>query len=331
KYAAMALNAGENKPVSDKWAIVVGISNFADSSINLKYAAKDATDFASFLVGQENFKRDHIKLLTDKQATKDNIISQLGDGWLGKFAHKDDLVVVYVSSHGSSSDQDVGVNFLVAHDTDKYKLVSTGIPMQWLSKIIQEQVRSDRVVLILDVCHSGSATASPSSKASSESSTAEKNSSDDAGGKGLFVTAATTATTMDPSKLSLGSGQIVLCSSLADQVSWESKNYQNSVFTHQLIEALQCDGKQTTLHQAYDHLKKSVESEVLRDRGAMQTPNLSNKLWQGGDPSLAVVPEKGTTMLAAPTQAPSQASAGGKTIPRRTSATATSPSKTSRR
>ena len=208
-------------------------------------------------------------------------MAKLGDGWLGHRAGKDDLVVVYVSSHGSAAQEDVGVNFLVAHDTDKEKLVSTGLPMQWLTKIVQEQVHSNRVVLILDVCHSGSAaddTKKAQGGAAGESVSAD---ADDKGGKGLARGG------VDLSNLSLGSGQIVLCSSLADQVSWESKHYPNSVFTRRLIEALQCKGKDTSLSQAYEHLKDAVGAEVLGDRGAVQTPNLSNKNWTGGDPILS--------------------------------------------
>ena len=109
------------------------ISNFKDQRINLKYAAKDATDFRNFLVSKENFQPDHIQLLTDGDATKDKIISDLGEGWLGRLAQPNDLVLVYVSSHGSSSQESVGVNFLVTQDTDPLKLLSTGVPMQWLT------------------------------------------------------------------------------------------------------------------------------------------------------------------------------------------------------
>ena len=284
KLSSVALkeNAARDRTVKDKWAIVIGISNFKDPSINLKYAAKDATDFRNFLLSQENFRADHVQLLTDANATRDNIISKLGDGWLGHRAGKDDLVVVYVSSHGSAAQEDVGVNFLVAHDTDKTKLVSTGLPMQWLTKIIQEQVHSNRVVLILDVCHSGSAT--DESKKVSDSADSDSTSADanDKGGKGLGRSSG-----VDLSKLSLGSGQIVLCSSLSDQVSWESKHYPNSVFTRRLIQALQCNGKDTSLSEAYANLKDAVGAEVLGDRGAVQTPNLSNKNWSGGDPVLS--------------------------------------------
>lgn len=278
---ATLASSAKDKSVADKWALVIGISNFKDSSINLKYAAKDATDFKNFLVTQENFAADHVMLLTDANASKEQIISKLGEGWLGKQAQADDLVVVYVSSHGSSSQEDVGVNFLVAHDTDKFKLVSTGLPMQWLTKIIQEQVRSKRVVVILDVCHSGSA--GDESKKTSDDDDDDDTATNDSASKGLLRSAK-----VDVGGLNVGSGQVIVCSSLADQVSWESKNYPNSVFTRKLMDAMQCKGKDTTLTEAFERLRSLVGAEVLSDRSAIQTPTLYNKSWIGGDPVLAV-------------------------------------------
>ena len=42
--------------------------------------------------------------------------------------------------------------------------------------------------------------------------------------------------------------------------------------------------------EAYKRLKVLVESEVLQDRGNLQTPLLVNKNWLGSDPALAVEP-----------------------------------------
>jgi uncharacterized caspase-like protein len=275
-----------DKRIADKWALVIGISNFKDPSINLKYGAKDATDFSNFLIAQENFRADHVRLLTDANATLEKIKSNLGDGWLGRLAQPDDLVLVYVSTHGSPSLEKVDVNLLVAQDTDKTKLLSTGLPMQFLTTIIKEQVLSKRVVVILDVCHSASAAdeSQKKSDADADSNTDDSDSeTNDAAAKGLNRPAP-----LDMTGLKLGSGQVVLSSSLKDQVSWESKNYPNSVFTRRLIESLQCKGKDTTLRQAYEQLRTLVGKEVLSDRDAVQTPDLFNKDWSGGDPVLAV-------------------------------------------
>lgn len=257
------LSAASDHPITDKWALVIGISNFKDPSINLKYAAKDATDFKNFLINSEKFRADHVKLLTDENATHENIIDMMGEKWLGRHAHPDDLVVVYVSSHGSRTEEE-GVNFLVTYDTNKNALSSKGIPMQWLSKTIRDEVHSNRVILILDVCHSGSAK------------------------DGAKALVRTTDGSFNPKQPAFGDGWMIICSSTKDQVSWESKDYENSVFTRKLMEALQTRQDKTTLLEAYKQLKIMVESEVLRDRGDLQSPVLVNKGWKGKDPELAV-------------------------------------------
>ncbi len=251
------------KPVGNKYALVVGISNFEDKSINLRYAAKDATDFANFLTTRGNFKADNVKLLTDENATRQGIIDALGKKWLGSKANSNDLVIIYVSSHGSPAKEEANKNnFLVAYDTNKNSLLATGIPMQWLSQIIKDEVRSDRIVLVLDVCHSGAARQ---------------------GEKTLFREPG-----INMRNVTFGAGQSILCSSLADQVSWESKKYPNSVFTKRLIEGLVSQGDKTTLVQAYEYIKDKVESEVMTDRGERQTPILDTSLWEGDNVMIAV-------------------------------------------
>ncbi|MBK8223581.1 MAG: caspase family protein [Candidatus Obscuribacter sp.] len=140
-----------NRPIKDKWALVIGISEFQDTSINLKYAAKDARDFAQFLVKECKFAPDHVRLLINKNATRENILAEIGDKWLPRVANPDDLVLIFVSSHGSPSKVDLnGVNYLVAHNTDKNSLYATGVPMQDLMRMIKDRVHSDRVVLMID-------------------------------------------------------------------------------------------------------------------------------------------------------------------------------------
>jgi len=172
-------------PVKDKWALVVGISNFKDPHINLRYAAKDATDFRNYLVNEAHFKPDHVCLLTDSQATRENIVSSLGEKWLRRLANKDDLVCIYMSSHGSAAKAEAGAtNFVVPYEGNIENLVFTGIPMQWLTAGLKDLVHCDRMVVLLDVCHGGAATS---------------------GAKGLERQEG-----VEPSPLSVGDGQVVL-------------------------------------------------------------------------------------------------------------------------
>lgn len=247
-------SAASNAPIEDKWAFIVGVSKFAKPSINLKYPAKDAKDLSTYLVNEANFAPDHVKLLVDEQATKERVLAELGDKWLPRLAHPNDLVLIFISTHGSPSQADLeGLNYLVMHNTDPDSLYATGLPLSDLAAAIKQRVHSNRVVLIIDACHSGAADTA----------------------KGL-----TRVGNIDSAALSQGTGQLIICSSLPNQVSWESKRYQNGVFTHQLIEALRA-GK-PTLSQAFERLKESVQSEVLQDRAELQTAVLKSK-WKGND------------------------------------------------
>ncbi|HEY9678926.1 MAG TPA: tetratricopeptide repeat protein [Drouetiella sp.] len=271
---AAGTGTGTSEPAqfASKWCLCVGISNFKDTSINLRYSAKDATDFKNFLIEKGHFAPDHTKLLVDENATRQNIIDQLGDGWLAKQVKPDDLLVVYISSHGSQALDDAkGVNFLVAYDTNKDSLLATGIPMQWLSKIIEQQVKCKRTIVLLDVCHSGSA-ADWSDETSSSGESSPSTASTESGGKNLRR-----VLTSDPQSLVPTEGQVILCSSAKSQVSWESKQYPNGVFTKRLIEALTLKGDNATINDVYAPMRISVESEVLKDRGEAQTPQISGK------------------------------------------------------
>jgi uncharacterized caspase-like protein len=149
-----------------------------------------------------------------------------------------------------------GVNYLLAYDSNIDSLYSSGLAMQDLTRTIKARVHSDRVVMILDACHSGAAT--PDSKGIE---------------RGSNVNAAAIAQ---------GTGQLVISSSAPDQVSWESKKDANSVFTKYLMEGLAQKGDKTTLEDAFQFMKDKVQQEVLAERGVLQTPVLRSK-WKGSD------------------------------------------------
>lgn len=256
-----AAQVSKDRPVKDKWALVVGISQFSDGSINLQYPAKDACDFAQFLVKEGHFAADHVRVLTNADATRENILSEIGDTWLPRVVQPDDLALIYISSHGSPSGMDVkGINYVLAYNTEKDRLYATGISIQDLSSMIRDRVHSDRVVVILDACHSGAAKT---------------------GDKGIAR-----VSNFNAESIAQGTGQMVICSSAPNQVSWESKQYPNGVFTHHLISSLR---KKTRLADAFDWLHDQVQTEVLQDRGELQTPVMKSQ-WKGNALSIIASP-----------------------------------------
>ena len=268
------------KPIQDKWALVVGISSFQDPSLNLRFAAKDAVDFRNFLVNQAGFQADHVKLLTDHEATRANIVALLGDKWMKRVVKADDLAVVYISSHGTQAASQVGgANFIVPYEGNAHNIVFSGIPMQWLLAGLKDLVHSDRICVFLDVCHSGAAASIRTG--SSQHGQEIEEASTVAGGKALYR-----IRDIGETVLASPPGQVVVAASQADQISWESKRYSNSVFTRRLIEGLAINGKDTTLEQAFVYLRDRVEEEVLRDRTQIQAPVVVPKLEATNAPQL---------------------------------------------
>jgi len=252
KLASAVDNAAAGGPLEDKWAVVIGLSEFADPSVpTLKYSAKDAKDFYDYLTDPAGgkFEKDHVMLLLNKDATKVNIEDALEDSFLPHAANPRDLVVIYLSTHGSSAGTDIwGVNHVVAYDTQVHRLHATGLDMKQLLHTIKERVHTNRILLVLDTCYSGAG--------------AE-------GHKGIV------RTNIDSSKAAEGAGSLVISSSSSDQRSWESDDLRNSYFTRYLIDALKEGNGSKNIDQVYTEMRTKVQASVYKDKGEMQTPVMS--------------------------------------------------------
>ncbi len=260
-----AVKADINRPVRDKWALVIGIGEFANPKIpRLKYATKDARDFYDYLVKDAHFAPDHVRMLLDKDANQRRILSEFGSKFLARVVKPDDVVVIFFSTHGSPSQMDLrGRSYLVAYDSDPEDLFATGMEMEKILESVQRRVLTDRVVMVLDACHSG--TINPNAK-------------------GIVRSA-----NFDAAALAEGSGQLVICSSQPDEQSWESRRYQNGVFTRNLLDGLRSK-PDATLSDAFERMKTTVADEVREDHpGARQTPVLHSK-WSGNDLIISVLP-----------------------------------------
>ena len=148
--------------VRNRWAVVIGISDYAHSSKafpKLKYAARDAKAFAEFLLSERSggFEPERVLCLIDRQATVGQVRHALFE-FLAK-AGRDDLVVVFFSGHGLPQ---AGTDnfFMLCHDTRPERLASTSFPMWDIDTALRRFVRAQRVVVFADACHAG-AIASP--------------------------------------------------------------------------------------------------------------------------------------------------------------------------
>ncbi|WP_282009921.1 caspase family protein [Nitrospina watsonii] len=140
-----------------RWAVIVGVSRYENSRKgipNLRYADADARMFYEFLKSPQGggFADDHIIFLENENATLPKLKSALFD-FLGK-AIREDLVVVYFAGHGAPDPLNTSNLFLLTHDTDPDQMRSTAFPMWDLQTALARFIPSERVVVLVDACHS---------------------------------------------------------------------------------------------------------------------------------------------------------------------------------
>ena len=148
-------------PVKNRYALVVGIGEFKAESQGiprLQFAVHDATSYYNFLIDPKRggFPRENVVFLSNRNATKNNIADALEH--IKNKAEPDDLVTIYMSSHGTPPEKFGGV-FIVTYDTEvkpREKVWHTSITENMLKDFI-ETVRARRLVMILDACYSNGA------------------------------------------------------------------------------------------------------------------------------------------------------------------------------
>lgn len=142
-------------PVGRRLALIVGVSKYADRSINLNYAHRDAHSLYQFLTSEElgpaAFQTADVKLLLDEEATVANINTGLREFLQG--AAENDFVLVFFAGHGAPNPNRRDDLYLLAHDTDPDQIAGTGLLMRHVREAISD-IRARHVLVLTDACHS---------------------------------------------------------------------------------------------------------------------------------------------------------------------------------
>ena len=145
------------KPKSSKRrALCVGINDYPYAGNDLNGCVNDAKAWAKILNENFNFSGDDIKMLLDSQATKKNVMDALKNLLAG--AKAGDHLVYTNSSHGSyvadvSGDEERYDEIICPYDIDANQIEDDD-----LRGLFQNLPKDARLTVILDNCHSGTAT-----------------------------------------------------------------------------------------------------------------------------------------------------------------------------
>ena len=234
--------------VGQKWALVVGISRFQPESgaETLKCPANDATAFSAALrdpnIGR--FPPKQVFELKNEEATTSAIKARLNH--IASKAKSDDIVLIYLSTHGSSRSDDIRqVSYVYTYDTDvtgRDQIFGTALPMVEISGIVSTRCLAQRTVLIFDTCHSGAG----------------------AGAETLSID--------DINRLREGAGRYVLSSCQANQKSYE--NSFHGYFTSSLIDRMRERQGCIRLADLFSQVRKDVGARVKKEVQREQDPVL---------------------------------------------------------
>ncbi|RNC86711.1 MAG: tetratricopeptide repeat protein [Winogradskyella sp.] len=247
--------SNENIVEGNKYAIIIGISDYFEDNLKLNYADNDAALFKNYLSDIEKIPEENIELLINKNAVALNIENAFRQ--IAKKIAENDIVYVYFAGHGDVV-EDFGYKegYLLAADSNANReYVGTGgvIALDRLNnRIIRALTQKNaNVILILDACRSGFIF-------------------EDGPQKNMGTLQAMFENT----------SKFLSCG--VDELSYESSDLQHGYFTHYFVKGLTGEAddnadNELQFREIDDYLYDNVASTVSEKHNQKQTPVVRTK------------------------------------------------------
>jgi WD40 repeat protein len=135
------------------YILAIGIDQYKDTGVNLKYAVKDARDIEEKIKVQSatlyNPKNIHYELLTDREATKVNITKKI-DALVATIKPQDNFIL-FVAGHGILLQNQY---YMLTHEFDGKVSEQTMISSNEIVEM-SKKIKSLSQLFIFDTCHAG--------------------------------------------------------------------------------------------------------------------------------------------------------------------------------
>lgn len=206
--------------MNNLFAVSIGISRYKKFS-NLMFSSNDAIKFSEKLTSPSGcgYERGSVRLLTDEDATRDQIQKVFSD-WLPSNTHSKATLLILWSGHGVKIKNK---HYLIPFDSDisdEKSMISADEFVSWL-----ETIKVEKLVVFLDTCHSGGLGHQKSGDNAIVDTALEKGD--------IYTPTAKIAHAI--------SGRVILTSCKPEQYSYENRKLNHGIYTYHLLEAL--DGK----------------------------------------------------------------------------------------
>jgi uncharacterized caspase-like protein len=257
-----------------KYAVLVGISDykFTDAGLkNLSYADDDAKAIADFLQTPAggSFSSGNIKLLLNQDASLMAVRSALSETF--KKAKAEDLIFIFIAGHGAPDPLATQNIYFLLSDTKVVDMSQTGFLMSELKQMLDTQVMAQRVIVMIDTCHSAGVNAKTKSIVSGRQLEQE---GDENNITNFYLT----------NQLFKQTGRAILTSSDVNEISQESAKWGNhGVFTWALLEGLKGDAdingdKLITAGEIFQYTRTSVQKATNFQQNPRALPGSSKDL-----------------------------------------------------
>jgi len=226
-----------------RFALLIGIPTAKDEHWQpLRFAAKDVDDLGAVLQDPLRGRFAKVEQLTSPEQTTRAAVEAAIARLAALATQPDDVVVLYVSAHGTLARDARGEleRYLVTSDADFHHVAETALPIDRLSSALSAS-RSRRRVVVLATCHSGSGKSLLPDEVMAELASRK--------GGGLRPLE------------EVSRANIVLSASDFLETAREDETLENDVYTHFLVEALAGGGDRNgdgavTATEAHDFARR---------------------------------------------------------------------------
>ncbi|MDQ1265867.1 MAG: hypothetical protein QG635_1019, partial [Bacteroidota bacterium] len=255
------------------WAIIIGISDYFGSELDLKYAAKDAVDIAEAIkVTAYSLFGDahvHINILTADSSTSPGIENPTKNNIVNAFESlqkisPEDILFIYLAGHGKNIGGEDGDFYYLTDDAAKdmdYEDPSVRARVTISSSELMDlilKIPAQKQILIADACSSGEIV-----------------------DKFLGTTAVPSSQIRAYDKLKEKTGLFLIAGSATDAVSYESPRFGQGVLTYTLLMGMR--GGSALRQDKYIDVKKLLDfaaervPELAYGIGGIQKPVVGSK------------------------------------------------------
>jgi WD40 repeat protein len=268
---AVASTAAATQPAEAPvlYAIVAGVSRYADPSMNLSYSGKDASDFAQALTlgGQRLFGASKVKLhlLTDQPPpgiaahAPSKTAIQAAFAEVARAAKATDILVVYLSGHGAMSGGAEAEYHYLTREAQGTNLADPALRKLWGISSSEftdwvKAIKTAKQVMVLDTCAAGGAV---------EKLAAPR------------VLSSNQIRALD--RLHERSGFHILAGAAADKVSYEATRFGQGLLTYALLNGMKGaalrENEFVDVIKLFDYSAAQVP-ELAKGIGGIQRPQL---------------------------------------------------------